>query len=66
MNNIRKDPLGESVYLVFVGKPKGKTPLERPTLRWVFNIRIDLWGVLGVQVLHGEIEGKESTGDTWA
>jgi hypothetical protein len=48
VNNIRKDPLGESAYLVFVGKPEGKTPLERPRLRWVYNIRIDLWGVLGV------------------
>ena len=48
MNNIRKVPLGESVYLVFVGKPEGKTPLERPRLRWVDNIRMDLWVEGGV------------------
>jgi hypothetical protein len=27
---------------VLVGKPKGKRPLERPTRRWVDNIRMDL------------------------
>jgi hypothetical protein len=32
----------------FVGKPEGKSPLERPRLRWKDGIRIDLeeigWG----------------------
>ena len=29
-------------YRVLVGKPEGKRPLERPRLRWVDNIRMDL------------------------
>jgi hypothetical protein len=28
--------------VVFVGKPKGKRPLERPRLRWEDNIEKDL------------------------
>ena len=31
------------VYMVFLGKPKGKIPQGRPRLRWVDNIRIVLW-----------------------
>jgi hypothetical protein len=27
---------------VFVGKPEGKGPLERPRHRWVDNIKMDL------------------------
>jgi hypothetical protein len=30
------------VYRVLVGKPEGKGPLGRPTLRWEDNIRMDL------------------------
>jgi len=30
------------VYSVFLGKPEGKRPLERPRRRWVDNIRMDL------------------------
>jgi len=30
------------VYRVLVGKPEGKSPLERPRRRWVDNIRADL------------------------
>jgi len=30
------------VYRVLVGKPEGKRPLRRPSLRWVYNIRMDL------------------------
>ena len=30
------------VYRVLVGKPEGKRPLGRPSLRWVDNIRMDL------------------------
>jgi hypothetical protein len=33
---------GEKVYRVLVGKPKGKTPLERPRLRWEKGIKMDL------------------------
>jgi hypothetical protein len=35
------------VYRVFVGKPEGKRPLERPRRRWVDGIRMYLeiaWG----------------------
>ena len=35
---------GRGVYRVLVGKPEGKTPLGRPTCRWV-DIRMDLWDV---------------------
>jgi len=31
-----------AVYRILVGKPEGKRPLGRPTLRWVNNIRTDL------------------------
>jgi hypothetical protein len=36
--------LGEkrNAYRILVGKPEGKTPLGRPRLRWVDNIKIDL------------------------
>ena len=34
--------LGEGVYRVLVGKPKGRRPLGRPRHRWVDNIRMDL------------------------
>jgi len=34
--------LGEGVYRVLVGKPKGRRPLGRPRRRWVDNIRMDL------------------------
>ena len=30
------------VYRVLVGKPEGRRPLGRPSLRWVDNIRMDL------------------------
>jgi hypothetical protein len=37
-----------NAYRLLVGKPEGKSPLGRPRLRWVDNIRIDLvevgWG----------------------
>ena len=33
---------GRGVYRVFVGKPGGKRPLERPRRRWEDNIRMDL------------------------
>jgi len=34
------------VYRVFVGKPEGKRPLGRPTLKWESNIKMDLQEVL--------------------
>jgi hypothetical protein len=30
------------VYRIFVGKPKGKSPLGRPRRRWEDNIKVDL------------------------
>jgi hypothetical protein len=37
-------PMGEGrgVYRVLVGRPEGKTPLERPRRRWEDNIKIDI------------------------
>jgi hypothetical protein len=29
-------------YMVLVGKPEGKRPLERPRRRWVNSIKMDL------------------------
>jgi hypothetical protein len=34
------------VYKVLVGKPEGKRPLARPTLRWEDGIRMNL-GAIG-------------------
>jgi hypothetical protein len=36
-----------NVYKVFVGKPEGKRPLERPRHRWEDGIRMDLRGLAG-------------------
>jgi hypothetical protein len=37
-----------NAYRIFVGKSEGKTPLGRPRIRWVDNIKMDLrereWG----------------------
>jgi hypothetical protein len=45
---------GTKVYIVLVGKPEGKRPLERPRRRWEDGIRMDLreigWG--GVECVH--------------
>jgi hypothetical protein len=39
---------GRNMYRVLVGKPEGKTPLERPRCRWQDRIKMDLkeigWG----------------------
>jgi hypothetical protein len=39
---------GRKVYMVLVGKPEGKIPLERPRRRWEDGIKMDLreigWG----------------------
>jgi hypothetical protein len=32
---------GRNVYRVLVGKPEGKSPLERPRRRWEDGIRMD-------------------------
>jgi hypothetical protein len=45
---------GRNVYRVFVGKPEGKRPLERPWRSWEDGIKVDLreigWG--GVEWIH--------------
>ena len=33
---------GRGVYRIFVGKPEGRRPLERPRHRWEDNIKMDL------------------------
>jgi hypothetical protein len=33
---------GRDVYRVLVGRPEGKSPLERPRHRWEDNIQMDL------------------------
>jgi hypothetical protein len=33
---------GRNVYRVWVGRPEGNTPLERPSRRWESNIKMDL------------------------
>jgi hypothetical protein len=33
---------GRNVYRVLVGKPEGKSPLERPRRRWEVGIKMDL------------------------
>jgi hypothetical protein len=45
----------KNVYEVFMGKPEGKSPLERPRTRWEDGIRMDLrefgwWSVEWVQL----------------
>jgi hypothetical protein len=46
---------GRNGYRVLVGKPEGKTPLERPRRRWYDRIKMDLreigWGG-GVEWIH--------------
>ena len=38
---------GRGVNRVLVGKPEGKSPLERPRRRWEDNIKMDLQEVGG-------------------
>jgi hypothetical protein len=38
------------VYRVFVGRPEGGRPLERPRRRWENNIKMDLQDVKWVPV----------------
>jgi hypothetical protein len=37
-----------NAYRIWVGKPEGRRPLERPRCRWVDNIKMDL-----IEVWHG-------------
>jgi hypothetical protein len=36
---------GRNVYRVLMGKPEGKTPLERPRRRWEDGIKMDPGGI---------------------
>jgi hypothetical protein len=43
-----------NVYRLLVGKPEGKSPLERPRRRWIDNIKMDFLEIgLGVVVWTG-------------
>jgi hypothetical protein len=53
-----------ALYGVCRGKPAGKIPLWKPRRRCLENIRMDLWGDVGLYVLVGETGGKETTGET--
>jgi hypothetical protein len=50
------------VYSIFVGKPKGKTPVGRPRHRWEDNIKIDL-GEIGWAIRTGLIWFMVGTSD---
>jgi hypothetical protein len=41
---------GRNIYLVLVGKPEGKNPLERSRLRWENGVRMDLREIGWVRV----------------
>jgi hypothetical protein len=51
-----------NVYRLLLGKPEGKTPLERPRCRWIYNIKMDLLeiGLGGVDWI-GLAQGRYST-----
>jgi hypothetical protein len=40
--NVARTGEKKNLYRILVGKPEGKRPLERPRLRWVNNIEMDL------------------------
>jgi hypothetical protein len=50
------------VHRVFVGKPEGKRPLERPRRRWEDNIKMDLQELGGVW---GDWMKRDQDRDRW-
>jgi hypothetical protein len=51
------------VFRVFVGRPEGKRPLERPMCRWEDNIKMDLRviginGEKGIQLAQDRIQWR--------
>jgi len=44
--NVARMEERRGVYMVLLGKPEGKRPLGRPTLRWEGNIKMDLQEVV--------------------
>jgi hypothetical protein len=59
---ILEGSLGRSVYSVLVGKLEGKRTLGRPRRRWVYNIRMNLWGDMVYRVLVEKPKGKRPLG----
>jgi hypothetical protein len=45
---------GRNVYRISVGKPEGKSPLEKPRIRWEEGMKMDLMeiGWFGVEWIH--------------
>jgi hypothetical protein len=52
---------GRNVYRVLVGKPEGKSPLERPRRRWEDGIKMDIRGI-GCGVWSGFAWHRAGTG----
>jgi hypothetical protein len=50
------------VYRFLVVKQKGNSQLGRPRRRWVYNIRMDLWGERLCSFFQGRPEGKRTLG----
>jgi hypothetical protein len=50
-------------YKVFVGKPEGKRPLERPRRRWEGGIRMDLSENGSCWLMIGAVAGCCDCGD---
>jgi hypothetical protein len=48
-----------NVYTFVDGKPEGKRPLERPTLKCAYNIKMDLKETVGLC-------GLDSSGSGWS
>jgi hypothetical protein len=53
---------GRNMYRVLVGKPEGKSPLERRRRRWEYEIKMDLREIVlgGVEWVH-----MAQDGDRW-
>jgi hypothetical protein len=50
-----------NVYRILIGKPEGKKPLGRPRLRWMDNIKMDLFEIrLSVVDWIGLAQGRYS------
>jgi hypothetical protein len=42
---------GRNMYMVLVGKPMGKRPLERPRRRWEDGIKMDLREIVWIELI---------------
>jgi hypothetical protein len=54
--------LGENVYWLLVGKPKGKKPLRKPRIRWIDSIIMDV-----IEIVLGVVDwiGLAQDSDRW-